>query len=268
MLQGFHSRRAIGRQFRVRESDHLHVVGFQILHLVDVRLAAGGNPQGQHADGINGVATRRQQSFVVQFVYVFRVRRQENIEGRRVLDLGGQHRGRSKAEDRMDFGLRFEFRAQRLSHFGQVRRRRNCDLGSLAQRGPKRYDDQRSYGSAISSRTCRRCYCNTTELRIDTTHARNRESPRNAAAKARHLRGAARADCRSYAADHLRHGSRQLRPQHGRRVTAGASSRSEGGRSFHASPSRTHRSPLGRSDAAAGLGNAASRPAGAALPRK
>ena len=48
----------------------------------------------------------------------------------------------------MNLGLRFEFAAQRLRHFGEIGRRRDGDLRGLAQRGAKRYDDQRSYTSA------------------------------------------------------------------------------------------------------------------------
>ncbi len=99
-------------------------------------------------------------------------------------------------------------------------------------------------------------------------HARNRESFRNPPAKARHLRRATGADCRRHAPDHLRHGSGQLCPEHRGRFATGASAGSEGGGSFHASASRTHRPALGRSDAAAGIGSAASGPTGAALPRQ
>src|SRR5271170_5860487 len=112
-----------------------------------MRVAAWRSPQGQHADCIYSAATRRQQTFMIKFVDVFRVRRQENIERRRILDLGSQLRGGSHAEDRMDFGLRFEFRAERLNYFGQVGGGRDRDFSrrrssELAGSSPKRYDDQ------------------------------------------------------------------------------------------------------------------------------
>jgi hypothetical protein len=76
-----------GASFGFATSDHFHVFIFQVFDLADVRLAAGRNPHGQDAHRIDGVAARRQQPFVIELVGVFRVRRQENIERRRVLDL-------------------------------------------------------------------------------------------------------------------------------------------------------------------------------------
>ena len=84
------------------------------------------------------------RSLPIEFVRVLRIRRQENIEGRRVLNLGGQHRRGCKTEDWMDFGLRFEFRADGLSDFGEIGRGGDCDLAHRLseQQRAKRYDDQ------------------------------------------------------------------------------------------------------------------------------
>ncbi len=143
MLQGLHRGRSVGRELRVGDSDHFHIAQFQVIELIDGCLGTRGNPHRQDAHGVRRAAARRQEIFPGQLVHVRRVRCKEDVERRRILDLGGELRGGTDAEERMDFVLRFEFRAECLTEFGQVGGGRDRDFrgrrrGELADNSPKR----------------------------------------------------------------------------------------------------------------------------------
>lgn len=91
LLQGLDRGLSVGSQFGFGDGDDPNFRRRQILQAQDLRMAAGRNPQRQHA-GCVGRAVG-QEAFAVELAGVFGVGGEKDVEGRAVFNLLRQLRG-------------------------------------------------------------------------------------------------------------------------------------------------------------------------------